>query len=146
MALKKLELVDWKNPPKLSDLSGDLQSSTESHNSQVTTIDSWLENFEAKTPKDKSSSQSNIEIPLIRKQAEWKYAALSEPFLSSDDLFDVSPVTFDDVAAANPDALVLNNQFATRIDKTALVDRVIRAAVTEGTVIVRTGWRVRWLR
>ncbi len=139
---QETKLVDWKNPPKLSDLSGDLQSSTESHNSQVATIDSWLENFEAKTPKDKSSSQSNIEIPLIRKQAEWKYAALSEPFLSSDDLFDVSPVTFDDVAAANQNALVLNNQFATRIDKTALVDRVIRAAVTEGTVIVRTGWRI----
>ena len=77
---------------------------------------------------------------LIRKQAEWRYPALTEPFLSTDELFQVSPVSWEDRDAAIQNEMVLNYQFNTKIDKVRFIDEYVRAAVNEGTAIIRTGW------
>ncbi|WP_225784519.1 hypothetical protein [Xenophilus sp. Marseille-Q4582] len=77
---------------------------------------------------------------LIRKQAEWRYPALTEPFVSTDELFNVTPVSWEDRKAAQQNKLVLNYQFRTQIDRTAFFDEFVRAAVDEGTAIVRVGW------
>ena len=87
-----------------------------------------------------SANGSKIVPKLIRKQAEWRYPALSEPFLSTDDVFNVKPVTWEDRKAAQQNQLVLNHQFNNQIDKTRFIDDYTRAAVDEGTVIVRVGW------
>ena len=62
---------------------------------------------------------------LVRRQAEWRYSALAEPFLNSEKLFNVSPVTFEDEAAAKQNELVLNWQFRTKIRRIA--DRQLRS-------------------
>ncbi len=135
-------LTDWKNPPKLEDLKSDLTEATSAHDAQVTQIGEWLDNLNVKgkalvnTPK----GNSKIVPKLIRKQAEWRYPALSEPFLSTDDVFNVRPVTWEDREAAKQNELVLNNQFNTKIDKVSFIDQYVRSAVDEGTVIVRVGW------
>lgn len=135
-------LTNWKNPPKLEDLKGDLTEASAAHDAQVTQISEWLDNLHVKgkalvnTPK----GSSKIVPKLIRKQAEWRYPALSEPFLSTDDVFNVTPVTWEDREAAKQNQLVLNHQFNTKIDKVAFIDEFVRAAVDEGTVIVRVGW------
>ena len=136
------KLVDWKNPPELKDLKGDLEDATPAHNTQMRRIEEWLDNLNA-TGKAKVNSpkgNSSIVPKLIRKQAEWRYPALSEPFLSTDDVFNVSPITWEDREAAKQNQLVLNHQFNTQIDKVAFIDEFVRAAVDEGTVILRTGW------
>ena len=89
-----------------------------------------------KTPKNRSKVQPK----LIRKQAEWRYAALSETFLSTDNMFTINPVTHADKLAARQNGLVLNNQFNTQIEKVAFIDEYVRTAVDEGTCIVRVGW------
>ena len=135
-------LTDWKNPPKLEDLKSDLTEATSAHDAQVTQIGEWLDNLNVKgkalvnTPK----GNSKIVPKLIRKQAEWRYPALSEPFLSTDDVFNVRPVTWEDRDAAKQNELVLNHQFNTKIDKVSFIDQYVRSAVDEGTVIVRVGW------
>ena len=135
-------LTKWKNPPDLKDLKQDLMDAKPAHDTQETKINQWLDNLNVtgeaavKTPKGSSA----IVPKLIRKQAEWRYAALSEPFLSTDDLFSVKPVTWEDRDAAKQNQLVLNNQFNVAIDKTKFVDEYVRTAVDEGTVIVRVGW------
>lgn len=135
-------LTDWKNAPELKDLKQDLLDAQPIHNTQKTLIEGWLDNLNVtgKAKIDTPKGNSKIVPKLIRKQAEWRYAALSEPFLSTDDVFNVKPVTWEDRKAAQQNQLVLNHQFNTAIDKTRFIDEYVRAAVDEGTVIVRVGW------
>ncbi|MGK3946507.1 hypothetical protein ABK046_50140, partial [Streptomyces caeruleatus] len=48
--------------------------------------------------------------------------------------------SWEDKDGAEQNSIVINNQFDTKINKTAFVDEYIRTAVDEGTVIMRTGW------
>jgi hypothetical protein len=126
LGLEAPALTKWKNPPKLGTLKQDLVFAKPTHNLQKTKIGEWLDNLnvtgsaKVNTPKGNSS----IVPKLIRKQAEWRYAALSEPFLSTDDVFNVRPVTWEDRDAAKQNELVLNHQFNVHVDKTKFVDGV----------------------
>lgn len=135
-------LTDWKNPPLLKDLKQDLQDAGSSHNAQKAKIREWLDNLhvEGKAKVNTPEGSSKIVPKLIRKQAEWRYSALSEPFLSTDDVFKINPVTWEDREAAQQNQLVLNNQFNTQLDKVGLIDEYVRTGVDEGTIIVRVGW------
>ena len=132
----------WKNPPKLSDLKLDYQDASSVHAGQCTKIDDWLDNLHVKGKAIvKTAKNSSKIVPkLIRKQAEWRYASLSEPFLSTEDLFNTTPTTWEDRQAAIQNQLILNNQFSTKIDRVAFIDEYVRAAVDQGTAIVRVGW------
>ena len=135
-------LTDWKKEPTVTDLKQDYTDALSDKTTRVQKIDAWLDNLNitgaAKTPKRKG--YSSVDPKLIRKQAEWRYSALSEPFLSTDDLFNTEPVTFEDKEAAFQNGLVLNNQFNTKLDKVNLIDEYVRTAVDEGTIIIRVGW------
>ena len=135
-------LTNWKNAPRLEDLKRDYQDASPSFDTQKTQISLWLDNLFVRNGAQVNAPKGNSRIvpKLIRKQAEWRYPALSEPFLSTDDVFNVSPVTWEDRDAAIQNQMVLNHQFNTKIDKTAFIDEYVRTAVDEGTVIVRVGW------
>jgi hypothetical protein len=138
----KAGLTNWKNPPTIRDLKQDLQDARNSHSSQETKIGGWLDNLNV-TGKAKvvaPKGNSTIVPKLIRKQAEWRYAALSEPYLSTDDVFKVRPVSWEDRKAAQQNELLLNNQFNTKINKVNFIDTLVRTAVDEGTAIVKVGW------
>jgi hypothetical protein len=142
LGLEAPSITKWKNPPTLRELKQDLTFATPTHNLQKAKISEYLDNLNvtgsavAKTPKGSSA----IVPKLIRKQAEWRYASLSEPFLSTDDVFNVRPVTWEDRDAAKQNEMVLNKQFNVDIDKTKFIDEYVRAAVDEGTVVIRVGW------
>lgn len=137
-----IKVKGWSKPPKLKDLKQDLADAKSAHDRQKNKIRGWLDNLHitgsAKINAPKGSSQ--VQPKLIRKQAEWRYAALSEPFLAAESLFNIEPVTWEDVAAANQNALVLNHQINTKINKTQFIDNFVRAGVDEGTIIVKVGW------
>jgi hypothetical protein len=135
-------LTNWKNAPSLLNLKQDLQDAKPVHDLQKQKIETWLDNLNVtgKAKVESSNGGSKIVPKLIRKQAEWRYAALSEPFLSTQDLFNVKPKTWEDREAAIQNEVVLNYQFTTAIDKTRFIDEYVRAAVDEGTVITRVGW------
>lgn len=137
-------LTEWENPPKITDLKQDYQDASSDHDAQMNKISKWLDNLNitgsAKLDSSKNKGRSKIQPKLIRKQAEWRYASLSEPFLSTPDLFNADPVTFEDKQAAIQNGLVLNNQFNTKIKKVKFIDDFIRTTVNEGTAIIRVGW------
>ncbi|HEY7823551.1 MAG TPA: chromosome partitioning protein ParB [Acidimicrobiia bacterium] len=139
------KLTNWKREPSLVDLKKDLEESRQSHQTSVSRIDGWLDNLHVRNAaKIKvAKNASAVQPKLIRKQAEWRYAALSEPFLSTPSIFKVNPVSWEDVKAAQQNQIVLNNQFNTRINKVAFIDEYVRTAVDEGTVIVKLGWDFR---
>lgn len=135
-------LPDWSNPPSLTNLKEDLDKASPYRDAQTIKINAWLDNLNiegAAKPK-KIDGKSSVAPKLIRKQAEWRYAALSEPFLSTEDIFNIDPVTHEDKEAAKQNQLVLNNQFNTKLNKVKLFDELVRTDVDEGTVIVKTGW------
>lgn len=135
-------LTDWVKAPTVMDLKQDLTDAKPVHDSHITKVNTWLDNLNV-TGKAKIAStpgNSSIVPKLIRKQAEWRYAALSEPFLSTDDVFNVHPVTWEDKDAAKQNQLLLNHQLNTGIDKVKFIDEYVRAAVDEGTVVVKVGW------
>ena len=112
------------------------------HDAQVERVKIWLDNLNVtgKAKVTPPAGNSAIVPKLIRKQAEWRYAALSEPFLSTADVYKVKPKTWEDRKAAQQNQLLLNHQLSTAIDKVKFIDEYVRAAVDEGTLIVEVGW------
>jgi len=141
-ANKEISFTNWSNEPTIRNLKQDLEDSRSAHTSHVTQVNTWLDNLNitGKAKPKKREGRSSIQPKLIRKQAEWRYASLSEPFLSTDDIFNTAPVTYEDKKAAIQNGLVLNNQFNTKIQKVKFIDDYVRTAVDEGTVVVRIGW------
>ncbi len=135
--------TEWKKPPTVAELKKDYTDAQATHDAHVAKVTVWLDNLnitgKAKRPKKKG--RSSLTPKVIRKQAEWRYAALSEPFLSTDDIFNTAPETAEDKKAAVQNGLILNNQFNTKIDKVGFIDEFIRTVVDEGTVVVRVGWQ-----
>ena len=136
------KLTDWVKEPTVAELKQDYQDARGSHDIQMTRINTWLDNLHVRGKAKVNPGKNNSKVvpKLIRKQAEWRYAALSEPFLSTDDMVNVSPVTWEDKDAAIQNQLVLNHQFNNRLNKVAFIDEYVRTVVDEGTAILRTGW------
>lgn len=135
-------LTGWKNEPDLKDLKQDLTECTQAHSAQVAKIERWLDTLHMRgnARPVTAENKSKVAPKLVRTQAEWRYSALSEIFLSSTDLFNVNPLTWEDVKSAKQNELILNSQFDTKIDKVAFIDKMVRTCVNEGTAILRTSW------
>ena len=133
-------MPDWTNPPTISDLRNDLNAAMPSHNLHVDKVRIWLGALRAETTVKAVEGRSSVQPKLIRKQAEWRYPALEEPFLSTDDMFVVNPVTHKDVEAAKQNSLILNKQFRVDINKVSFIGKYVRTAANGGTVVVKLSW------
>lgn len=147
---------EWKQAPSVEDLKNDFLNAKSDHDAMVATVTHWLKVLEArsepyieKLKEDQAKSNGSAKLKtrstytakLVRKQCEWRYPSLSEPFLSTIDLFKVSPKTHLDVLSARQNELLLNHQFNTQIDRVHFIDNYVRAAVNTGHVIVKTSWK-----
>lgn len=136
------KLTSWKKEPSLQALKGDLEAGKPAHDAMMNEVRDWNDMMKAtgkhRAPKVKGRSQ--VQPKLVRRQAEWRYAPLSEPFLSSSKLFKLTPVTWEDEQAARQNELVLNYQFRTQMNKVKLVDDYIHSTVDDGTCIAQLGW------
>lgn len=137
---KKTKLTKWKKEPSLQDLKRDLENTKTSHDEFVGNLDRWVKLYDAPKHGSAKTKGSRVTPKLIRKQAEWRASALSEPFLSTSNLYDVKALTWEDTKRAKQNALILNMQFNTQLNKVTLVDHIVRSVVKEGTVITRLGW------
>lgn len=136
------KLTDWVNEPTLQTLKADLEAAKPSHDAQMTCIQKWndLMKVRGKAKPPSVKGHSSVQPKLIRRQAEWRYSALSEPFLSSQKLFNISPTTFEDKQASRQNELVLNWQFRTKLNRVKLIDDFVRSTVDDGTCITKVGW------
>lgn len=137
------QLTDWQNEPSVRQLKLDLENAKTSHDEQITKIKKWSDLLHVRgsvRPK-RVKNRSGVQPKLIRRQAEWRYSALTEPFLGSNKIFKVSPTSFEDPEAARQNELVLNWQFRTKLNRVKLIDDYVRSTVDEGTSILRLGWK-----
>lgn len=137
-----IEKPEWKNAPKLSQLKADYTQAKPITDKHRANIAHWLNvrNITGSIARPASKTRSTITPKMVRKQNEWRYASMTEPFLSTDDLITAKPVTFEDVEAARQAELLLNNQFNTKMSRVAFFDEYIRTLVDEGTALLRTSW------
>lgn len=135
-------LTEWENPPELMDLKSDLEMTKSSHDASVQKVQNWrdVRNLSNTKAAKKRQNRSAIQPKLVRRQNEWRYAALSEPFLSSEDQWAVSPESWEDKEGAIQNEKLLNYQFRTKIGRVAFIDEYVRTGVDEGTVYVKPGW------
>ncbi|QGH72765.1 MAG: portal protein [Podoviridae sp. ctLUJ1] len=135
----------WENPPSLADMQEDLANIITHHQERIEAIDRWLDllHIRGSAKRPKVSGRSNVQPKLIRRQMEWRIPTLTDPFLSTKELFNVQGKTFEDIYAAKQNQLVLNYQFDTIIDKTQFIDKYVRTFTSEGTVFLRVGWKFR---
>lgn len=137
------EETKWANPPKVANLTADLDAARPSQGEYVTRLKMWMDYLETKgigaAPKRKGRSQ--VQPKLIKKHAEWRHPSMSEPFLSSSKLFDVAPRTWEDTESAKQSELLLNHQFQAYVDKVAFIDEMVRVGDNQGTVVAEVGWK-----
>lgn len=136
------KMTEWKNEPSLADLKADFLAAKPYHDAHMGRVRTWSDNLNI-TGSAKIATRpgrSSVQPRLIRKQAEWRYAPLSEAILSAENVFNVKPVTYEDVDAATQNSLLLNYQFRVYTDPVAFVDNYVRDLVDLGTVAVRVGW------
>ncbi len=135
------KLTKWENEPSVTDLEADLLAARPTHQTHVNNTQKWLSKLAGELHIKPPVGRSHVQPKLIRKQAEWRYASLEEPFLSTNDLFDIDPVTEEDYDAAEENQILLNYQFNTKLDKVSFINEYVRTAVDEGTVFVQVGWK-----
>ena len=135
------KLTKWANEPSVTDLEADLLAAKPTHQTHVTNTQKWLSKLAGELHVQPPKGRSQVQPKLIRKQAEWRYASLEEPFLSTNDLFDIDPVTEEDYDAAEENQILINYQFNTKIEKVSFINEYVRTAVDEGTVFVQVGWK-----
>lgn len=136
------KLTDWVNEPTVEELKKDLLAAKPYHDAMCAKITEWneLRDIQGKAKPPEIKGRSSIQPKLIRKQAEWRYSALSEPFLADRDIFKVSPNTASDIDAAQQSEMVLNYQFREKIDRNLFIDNAVRAVCDDGVCFVRTQW------
>lgn len=136
-------MTNWKKEPTLTELLSDLEFARQETDDQKSNVDGWLDLRNAtgaEAPKKAKPGRSSVQPKLIRKHNEWRYPALTEPFLNTDRMFEVLPRTEEDGPKARQNQILLNWQFDTKINKVDFIDRYVRTAVDEGSVVVRVGW------
>jgi len=135
-------LTNWINPPTVRDLTQNIEDAQSSHDRHILDVNRWEENLSmtGSAKPVKQVGHSAVAPKLIRKQAEWRYSPLSEPFLSTPDLFNIEPTTAGDLKRAHQNQLILNNQFNTKMGKVHFIDEYVRELVDIGTTIIEVSW------
>lgn len=136
------KLTDWPNEPDILTLKADLEAAKPAHQEHMRRVEKWrdLVRVEGSAVPPKIKGRSSVQPKLIRRNNEWRYSALTELFNSTDKLFKVEPVTFEDGPAARQNEILLNHQVRNQLNTRRFIDDYVRAAVDEGSVIVRVGW------
>lgn len=144
LSQNKSIFTDWENEPTINLLKEDLEYARDDNRNQTNNVKGWLDIRNATNAESglrfKKGNRSGVQPKLVRKHNEWRYPALSEPFLNSDRVFDVEPRTAEDGPAARQNQILLNWQFDTKLNKVDFIDRYVRTVVDEGTCVFRVGW------
>ena len=100
----------------------------------------WISETAGELYGNEEDDKSKIVSKDIKKQLEWMLPSITDPFLSTSDVIKCTPITFEDSKAARQNELLLNTQFCRKFPRYNFIMKAIRVLVTEGTVVIQTGW------
>ena len=132
----------WRNAPTLTMLKANFNNSKEEHDARVGRARQQLDalNTTGKHHIKKREGKSQVMPKVVKRNAEWRYTEISEPFLDEDDLFTCKPVSWEDKPAVAQNQALLNWQFTHQLDKQSIIDISSRKFIDEGTTFARVGW------
>lgn len=103
-------------------------------------IDQWKREYNGEKYGNEQAGKSQIVSRDIKKQDEWLHPSLLDPFVSTNDIVNVSPVTWEDEASARQSGALLNYQFCRQFDRYNFMSKSLKVLSQEGTLVVQTGW------
>ena len=139
------KFTNWKNEPTFTDLEKDKINGSSANSTlkeRLLTYD--LIRSGGKEITKTAPGKSTTRPKLVRKQNEYKYAALEDAILGSKDLFTIDGVGEEDNASAAQNQVMLNYQFRNKIQIQKLIEKAVRNAVDKGTVICKVGWKTEY--
>ena len=124
----------------LKSLQGDMREAERLQRDWFIKREEWIAQTYAKPYGNEQKNRSKIVSADIKKQLEWMLPNLADPFLSSSEVIKCNPITFEDTQAARQNELLLNTQFCRKFNRYNFIMKALRVLVTEGTVVLHTGW------
>ena len=122
---KSLVPAGWSTPPSLADLKQNFRDSKPYHDLYEGKRADYLAhlNIEGSVKLKKIEGFSSVQPQLIRKHAEWRYAALTEAFLSAQEIYKLHPRTHRDKLTSQQNELLLNYQWNNQLNKVAIAPK-----------------------
>ena len=134
------KFTNWKNEPTFTDLEKDkINGSSANSTLRERLLTYELIRSGGKEITKTAPGKSTTRPKLVRKQNEYKYAALEDAILGSKDLFTIDGVGEEDSASASQNQVILNYQFRNKIQIQKLIEKAVRNSVDKGTVICKVG-------
>jgi hypothetical protein len=124
----------------LAALKADMRSAETMQKEWLEKREVWIAETYARPYGNEVKGKSAIVSHDIKKQLDWQLPNLADPFLSTSDVVKCSPITYEDVAAARQNELLLNTQFCRKFPRYNFIMKALRVLATEGTVVIQTGW------
>jgi len=121
-------------------LKDDLKAADTYQKDTMTKIDEWRREYNGEKYGNEVKGKSQIVSKDIKKQAEWLHPSLLDPFVNTQDIVKVNPVTWEDEDAAKQSELLLNYQFCRQFDRYNFMSKALKILQIEGTLVVQTGW------
>ncbi len=118
----------------------DFKAAEELRNQQDSKIQQWKDEFSGKPYGNEVKGKSQIVSKDIKKQSAWQHSSLIEPFVSTNDIVKVSPITWEDEAGARQAQQLLNYQFCRQFPRYNFMSKALKVLDQEGTLVVQCGW------
>ena len=103
-------------------------------------VTAWNKEYNGDPYGNEEKGKSAIVSRDIKRQDEWQHASVKDPFVADLDIIKATPVTFEDVTAAQQNELVLNYQFCRQFPRYIFMTDVVKLIYREGTVVAKTSW------
>lgn len=124
----------------LKTLQADLIAAKTMRDTWYVQVDSWKREYEGMPYGNETKGKSQIVSKDIKKQIEWLHPSLLDPFVSTQDIVKVTPVTWEDTASARQSEMLLNYQFCRQFNRYSFMSKALKVLAVEGTLVVQTGW------
>lgn len=103
-------------------------------------INEWKREYNGEPYGNEVKGRSQLVSRDIKKQVSWQHSAIVEPFVSTPDIIQALPVSYEDAPKAPKIGLLLNTQFCRQFNRFKFVHKLCRVLLEEGTAVIRTGW------
>ena len=134
------KLTSWENEPSWKDLNEDYEKAKISHEMYLTRLKDYRQTLAGGPPLRVKKGRSTFKPLVVRKNNEWKYSQLEEPYLSTPNIASLRPKGPDDTNKVKQADALINHYWNTAIDRITLIGTIVRQLVDDGTVIVKNGW------
>ena len=134
------ETVPLTDEEVLAIVKEDLEAARRAKDGIDTKIQKWKELYEGKPLGNENEGRSKYVAKEAQKAVNWWIPNAMKPFMSSNDIADFAPRTFEDVGIAKSQTTLINYQFNNSFPKYQFLHTSMLCYASEGTVVARTGW------